>query len=118
MIDVSELIHDPDFSEPLIIIKKSGAWKSGEFRTTDDLTEALGIVRPTSGEDVETVPEGDRKSELKTFFLTEEVSSDNGNAIPDIIVWNQQKYKVVKVFDWGNHGFYKAVGSKTGDKHD
>lgn len=59
MIDVSRLITDPDFCEPFVIRRRVGKWEAGRFIATPEDTAVTGIVEPTSGDDLEQVPEGD-----------------------------------------------------------
>lgn len=113
-IDVSDLIDDPDFCEPFSIRKRAGEWVSGKFMPT--ITDVLiqGVVRPTNGDDLETLPEGDRVKGLKTFYCKQKIELVDPDSLSDQIIWQGNIYKVVTVLDWSRHGFYKAIASLVG----
>lgn len=111
MIDVSRLITDPDFCEPFVIRKKPGKWQDGEFITTPVDKRVTGIVEPTTGDDLEQVPEGDRVSGMVTFYTKDTIELTYDDHLADEIIWRHKLYKAITVLDWSRHGFYKTIAS-------
>ena len=116
MIDLSELLTDPDFSEPISIARTNVSWLlSGEKPTTSITIPAIAIVTPTSAEDVQQLPEGDRVSGAMTFRSTTvlQMAYENGatgSTEADIVTWRGQPWKIVYVWPWNSFGVPKAVG--------
>ena len=111
MIYVSNLITDPDFCEPFIVRKKPGRWEDGEFVTLPVDKRVTGIVEPTTGDDLEQIPEGDRVSGMVTFYTKEAIDLSLDNHLADEFIWRKKLYKAVTVLDWSRHGFYKTIAS-------
>lgn len=111
MIDVSRLITDPDFCERFVIRRRIGKWEAGRFIATPEDTAVTGIVEPTSGDDLEMVPEGDRVSGMMTFYTKQPVYLSQGKSQSDEIIWRDRVYKAVQILDWSRHGFYKVIAS-------
>lgn len=62
MINLGELIHDPDFCDTFTIIRNTGStWSKGVQTSTTSTIEFEGIVSPASSKDIEMLPEGDRQ---------------------------------------------------------
>lgn len=111
MIDVSRLITDPDFCERFVIRRRIGKWEAGRFIATPEDTAVTGIVEPTSGDDLEMVPEGDRVSGMMTFYTRQPVYLSQDKQQSDELIWRGRVYKAVQVLDWSRHGFYKVIAS-------
>ena len=122
MIDVSELIIDPDFAQPYTVHRKSGAWSEGVFNEIESELQFNGVIIVANTQDVNMMPEGDRIAGLMTFyttadnpiFVTRNLSSDQGTS--DEIEWRGERYKVMQTFPYTDYGYIKAVGTrKVGD---
>ncbi|MDQ0202481.1 hypothetical protein [Pectinatus haikarae] len=117
MIDVSELIHDPDFCMNFSVVKKAApVWVQGEQTATETNTIVEGIVLPSSSKDIDMLPEADHAHGLKTFF-TDECSLDvtDTEKTSDTCIYKGKKYKLLYAFDYAENGYYKAIGTLLGD---
>lgn len=117
MIDLSELIHDPDFCTSFIVIKKSEPiWNKGELAQTETKLNVEGIVLPSSSKDIDMLPEADRIHGLKSFFTDECVFTlTDTEKTSDICIYRGRKYKLLQVFDYSDNGYYKAIGTMIGE---
>lgn len=111
MIDLGSLINDPDFCESFIIRRRNGEWQKGRFVTVHEDMKVTGIVEPTSGDDLEQLPEGDRVSGMMTFYTKEQLNLALDPQQADHIIFRGKVYKAVQVLDWSRHGFYKTIAS-------
>lgn len=116
MIDMTELIHDPDFCTTFTVVRKlPGAWVQGEQTVQETTFPVEGIVLPSTSKDIEMLPEGDRRSGLKTFFADVELKVTDTETTADICVYKGCRYKLIHAFDYEANGFYKAIGTLAGD---
>lgn len=114
-IDLSLLINDPDFRERLTVRQRIGEWEAGRFVADPQEIQVWGIAEPTGGDDLEQLPEADRTTGLMTFYTKEATMvSIEDSRQSDEIIWRGRVYKVIQVFDWSRHGFYKAVAALVG----
>lgn len=117
-IDVSEIVHDPDFCTTFTVIKQGESeWVRGVLKRKTTETTVEGIVQPSSSKDLELLDTADRVNGMKTF-ITDEVSLDVSNTekTSDICVWKGQRYKLIQTFDYAANGYYKAIGSLMGEE--
>lgn len=121
MINVSEIITDPDFAQKYKVIRDAGEWVAGRFKIVETkVLNYFGTVQPAQSEDLEQLPEVDRTSVVmnfycaspKVFYISQEVVTeipdDEEQIIYDTIEWNGKKYKIIKVLPWGNNGYQMA----------
>lgn len=86
----------------------TGRWIEGG-QNTDVIF--YGVIQPTSPEDLEIMPEGERRTQMKTIWtktllkVDGNVNSTNSDIIKDS---KNRLYRVVKLSDRSENGFYKA----------
>ena len=117
-IDVSEIVHDPDFCTMFTVIKQSGTeWVRGVPHTKMQGITVEGIVQPSSSKDLELLDTADRVNGMKTF-ITDAVSLDVSDTekTSDVCVWKGQRYKLIQTFDYAANGYYKAIGALLGEE--
>ena len=114
MINVSDIVSDPDFNEPLVIMRSSGGqFGLGGFTDTPVPIKTYGIATPAKPEELQQVPEGSRVSGMMTFrsvtpfFLSNESTATNA----DIVVWRGLNYRIIYVFPWDHFGCPKGLGT-------
>jgi hypothetical protein len=115
MIDVSEVVLDPDMAQAFSILRDgSGAFVSGVWTPAAPTTiPAYGPIRPASDRDLEMIPEGDRVKEVKTFWCSQPIFAMRATAgvgsSSDILTWRGLYYRVMGVAQSQDYGFYRAV---------
>lgn len=118
MINVAELLYDPDFSQQFIVNRcTTGTWQNGRFVETDPLKLSMdGVVVPATPKEINQLPEGDRVSGVMAFYSDKQIyvthkDDGSGNAgTSDQIEWRGNLYRVSKVDLYGDYGFYVAYG--------
>lgn len=118
MIDMQEMLHDPDFCSLFTVTRKKSEWVEGEqiSSTSSFITE--GIVLPSTSKDIEMLSEGDRQQGLKTFFAEVPLYVTDTKETSDVCAYRGKRYKLLQVFDYSDNGFYKAIGTMIGDADD
>lgn len=118
MIDVSELIHDPDFAQTITVTRSRGEWSQGEFTTTSQTLTLTGIVIPDTKEMAQT-PQGDliqgdieiyTHEKLYTTQLRESIT--DREYISDEVTWRGANYKILKPKDRRDNGYFFSVATR------
>lgn len=113
MINVSEIVTDPDFAQTLTIQRSAGRFASGGFVNTTTSLNAAGVVVVAAEEDLEQIGEGDRVVGAMEFYTTVPIYETRTGAkegLSDVIAWNGQQYRLAKVWPWRDYGYYRAIG--------
>lgn len=118
MLNLSEVVNDDDFAQEFQIMRSSGgSWIAGRWVTNTINVPGFGIIQPSTPEELDQVPEGDRvkgamsfHSETVLFETHTTASNDQFAGTSDIISWQNQNYRLIKVFPWEDFGYYKAIG--------
>ncbi len=118
MICLQELLHDPDFCDTFQIRSKRSTWVEGKQVSTTTTRTVIGIVLPSSSQDVDMLPEGDRRHGMKTFYAEISFRVTDTEETSDVCVFRGKQYKLLQVFDYQSNGFYKAIGTLMGDDDD
>ena len=117
MIDMSEIVNDPDFCIAFTITRDPGSYmgRGGYQEQPPQTISTYGIITPSDAETIMFLPEGDRITETITVTTTTPLllgQEGPPRTIADIINWNGQQYKVVKLLQWEPFGFYKALAQR------
>lgn len=113
MINVGEIINDPDLCQSFTVSRSSGQFGAGGWmeNAPTSLT-LLGVITPSTADELQQVPEGDRVTGAMTFYSTVilfETHDDSQSGTSDILTWRGQKYRIVRVFPYEDYGYNKAV---------
>ena len=116
MINVGELIHDPDFVQAFTVYRRSGDFVNGVWTgdTSEELT-MLGVVTVMRATELRMVPEGDRISGGMNFHSRDpiyptRVGEYQGTS--DQILWRGSLYRVLNVAPYEDYGYYKASAER------
>jgi hypothetical protein len=117
MIDVSELITDPDFASTYVVIRRTGQWVKGRFVVGEPLTlNYYGAVQPATVRELQQLAIGDHESGVMKFFVrqpndiyitrvlnkSEEIPGQTVCQISDEIEFRGLRYKVLQIMPWQN----------------
>ena len=114
MINISELMSDSDFSTNFKIIRQSGRWENRRWLSEETEMLVTGIVMGVSKKDIAMVPEGNRLNEMRVFYSAQELVVSSDEALSDICEYKGIRYRLIQGFDYGDYGYYKALGVKLG----
>jgi hypothetical protein len=114
MIDVSEIINDPDFAQDFIVTRSSGAFGIGGWiEKPADILELSGPILVASAKELNQVDEADRVQGAMVFYCTCEIFETHNTRQPgtsDLIKWRGDDFRIAKVWQWTDYGYYKAFG--------
>lgn len=113
LIDVSELLTDPDFTNTVTLIRRASSINAyGENTMTETSSSITAIVQGANTETLERVPEGARLSDLIDVYYKGQLHAESPSGYADVVVWGGKRYQVFQVVeDFMNFGagFTKAV---------
>lgn len=109
---MSDIVNDPDFAQSFVITRDGGSWVNGVWVAAPTPINGYGVIQPSTDAELDQVPEGDRVKGMVTFHSSSPIFETNPNGISDVIAWNNQTYRIVKVWPWQDFGYYKAIGAR------
>lgn len=110
MINLQDIINDPDFIDTFTVYRKSGEFVLGGYDQTETTISMMGTIITADAETLAQVPEGDRVVNAKSFYSILPIYRTNTEGTSDEIEWRSERYRVLQVFDRSfNGGYYKAV---------
>jgi hypothetical protein len=106
LIDVSELLVDPDFVDAISLITRTSTPNTyGENTLSESTVVSVGSVQPAAGKTVRRLPEQLQTANVSSFWFKGEIkTTDGGTTYPMILVFKGKRYQVQMVFDWTNFG--------------
>lgn len=131
MIDVSELITDPDFAVPYTVYRRTGKWVKGRFEVSEpEVLKFYGAVQPASPREIQQLHIGDTEHGVMKFFTRkpndlyitrelnnapedddEETDREDNVCVSDKIEYDGRMYKVLQVMPWNSGGWCRAFAS-------
>jgi hypothetical protein len=114
--DLSFIIDDGVLSEAWVIQRAIGGFQLGGWTTTTTLIPGWGVVSVASDQDLLMIPEGDRVSGAMVFhsssviYETEYDPASMTQYASDIMLWNNQSYRILSVGPYPNRQYWKAIG--------
>ena len=114
-IDLSDVIVDPDFCQTFTVFRSTGEFVKGGYQETVTEIPMTGIVTHHDTMELNMTPEGDRIRGMMDFYSIEplyvtHVSGEQGTS--DKIQWQGEQYKLVKIHQYNDYGYVKAVGER------
>lgn len=104
-IDVTDILSDPEFMDPVILIhRKPIVDEFGENQLIETQVATFASVQPTSGKTLQRLPEALRVSDVSSFWIKGKIIADGKCQYPDVIVFRCARYAVQMVFDWSFWG--------------
>lgn len=98
LIDVSDLLRDPDFTNVVTLIRRgSSVNEHGENVLTETSCNIVASIQGVNAEDLTKLPEGARLSDVITVYFRGELQPEAPNGYSDIIVWHGHRYQVKTV---------------------
>ena len=114
-IQVSEAL-DTDTAEIITVIRtESGSYVDGIYQKGSQTTfKALASVQPSSPEEIQFLPEGERQKQIRSFYCNKAVrtTDDRKAVIADVILYKGDSFKIVQLGDWSPYGYTLAYGAK------
>lgn len=110
MINVGELMTDPDFARALTLRRPTGSFgNEGEFTSTYADSSIVGSVQPATPQELEMLPEGSTVRDVISVWSATEIRMGDGNtAEPDVLVIDGASFKVIKAEPWGAAGYFRV----------
>ena len=123
MINIAELLQDPDFTQLIQVSRRSTGFvqtgpSAGEVTTDTVLRTIRMCVQPIKdADDLNVLPEGQRSNKNMKFYASEQLYCDDGDqptgsgqAVFDTVLWSGEKYKLLHVRFWKDYGYWEAIG--------
>lgn len=105
LIDVSDLLLDPDFVQSMVLIKRTTSVNSfGENVLVEAPEPVVGSAQPLSGKDLERLPEALRQRNVRSFWIKAEVVTDGSGVYLDLVEFQGKRYQVLSSKPWLNWG--------------
>lgn len=112
MINVQEIMSDPDFVRSFSVKRPSGAFDdTGVFAISgyDDIA-FTGAVQPADPATLQMLGEGERIGNVIEIWTLAEVRMGQGadNVLSDIVIVDGQSFRVFKTEPWSDNGYFHA----------
>ena len=124
MIDVSDVIHSPEFERDITIERTSGGHMEGsKYVGSKTILAVRGVlVNPKNSKEIQQTEQGDRAAgyvdiyvdENTPIYVTRKTLTKENNISDVIIDTDGTRYRVTNVFDRAQWGFIKAEAQREG----
>lgn len=105
LIDVSDLLLDPDFINNVSLIHRTTVVNSfGKNELTETSVDTFGSVQPAPVKEIQRLPEALRMSDVRKFWIKAEILSDGDSQYPDIILFQGKRFQIINTEPWMNYG--------------
>lgn len=106
MLDVSDLMSDPDFCEELTIYRRTAARVNGRKSVTEAMVtpKPFGSMQPGANPDILRTMDYQTNEGVITVYTNYPLREQTTAGPPDILVFRGSRFEVDKVNDWGAWG--------------
>lgn len=105
LIDVSELLLDPDFVDAIALVHRTPTVNEfGENTLVESQIQTVGSVQPASGKTIQRLPDALRVQDVSSFWVQGKIVADGRSQYPDVLCFRGTRYAVQTVQDWSNWG--------------
>jgi len=105
-LDVSDVLDDPDFSDPIIITRKTQevANSGFEFNPATTKLNIYGVVTVGSMLPMQRAADSELAKKVITVHTRTTLYAVQAGFEPDIVTWNGNNYVVKKPNNWSHFG--------------
>lgn len=113
MIDVADVVNDPDLAQPFTIQRSTGMWNLGTWQSTTNPVQSYGVITEPTVNEISMVPEGDRVGGVMVFwsaqpiYVTRATECEGGSS--DLLTWRNLTFRVLSVKRYEDYGYYRAI---------
>lgn len=105
LIDVSELMVDPDFADEIQIVRSiQSVDATGLAQRAQQTYDAIGVVQAGSGDQLELLPESQRTKSNMTVYTQFQLQEATDTTEADVVLWQGKSYRVMVTSQWTNWG--------------
>lgn len=113
LINVGEVVVDPDLAQPFTILRSAGIFVNGVWKSTETKLQTIGVISVASEGEVNMLPEGDVILGARVFHTDQPIfKTQEGKGSSDILIWRDQKYRVLRVAQYQDYGYWRAIASR------
>lgn len=112
LLNISELIVDPDFCQDFKVLRREGTWNLGRFTTTETEIDTYGIIDPQPTKEMQFNPDGVLlKGIIKVYthlelYTTQKINNEDGKSYnSDLVVWHGNHYIVIDEDNYADYGY-------------
>jgi hypothetical protein len=114
MIDMSELMSDPDFVQQVQITRTQGSFDDdGVWHSVGpkQIVWQLMAVQQSTPAQLQALPEGERDGSFISLWSFNPIFVADGvtEQQSDVVFWHGKPYRVVRCADRSDNGFYQAI---------
>jgi hypothetical protein len=110
---LDDIVTDPDLAESYTVERSvGGMFVAGGYQDSKTTLAMYGVVSRDVSNELDMVPEGDRVKELRAFWSAKPIYRTNENGVSDILIWNNEKYRVLFVANYMNRKYWKAIAAR------
>lgn len=104
-IDVSELLSDPDFIDPLGLVRRTIALVAGAAVVSEEPAVTIyGSVQPASADDLVILPSGTRLADTLSLWTLTPLTAQAADGAGDVLVWQGRRWVVRAREAFGHFG--------------
>ena len=114
MINISEIVNDPDFAQSFSLVRSSGTWTLGRFVSTSTTLSRYGVILPMTTKEITQLATGDAlQGYIKVYcvdniYTTRLDTAGDAGGLSDEVVWQGDNYKVLAVQQFSDFGYWQA----------
>lgn len=115
MIDMSELMYDPDFIQPelVTILRGKGMFDGHGLYEPEEIKElrVTIIIQQSSEKQLLALPEGERNTDTINWWMAPKMQMADGITIQlsDVILWRDRYYRVTHCGDRSDNGYWTGM---------
>lgn len=118
MINVSEIVVDPDFVQPFTYIRRKITWVNGRKTVTETSYSAEGTIIPEDSKNMDNTPQGVLiTGSIRIWTHTNLLTTSKENSsdyLSDIVLYKGERYLVNNDRNLTEYGYNRYVGTREG----
>lgn len=105
LVDVSELMLDPDFVDAIILTHRTATVNSrGENILVETTSNTIGSVQPANNKELQRLPDALRMRDVRSFYVKAPILTDGSSQYPDLISFGGNRFEILNTEPWLNYG--------------
>ncbi|ALQ96937.2 hypothetical protein B398_07050 [Xylella fastidiosa 32] len=104
MLKISALFGNPRFAQRVQVLRRQGQYlPDGTWQQEYVLDTMLAIIHPTTPDDLQLLPEGERHHPSKKIMSQDQID------VGDVLLYQDTRWRITQLSNWSEYGYYHGI---------
>ncbi|ALQ94898.1 hypothetical protein XFUD_07205 [Xylella fastidiosa] len=104
MLDLRPIFRNSKLAQRVQVLRRQGQYlPDGTWQQESVLDTVLAIIHPTTPDDLQLLPEGERHHPSKKIMSQDQID------VGDVLLYQDTRWRITQLSNWSEYGYYRGI---------